>query len=386
MNVRILTLHAFYQVLGGEDVSHRTEVAHLRERGHDVEDLTVDNASLARLSTPARLRATVSNAAAGARVAEAIARFEPEVAYVNNLFPGWSGEAIAACTRAGVPVVRVLRNYRFACVSGNLFREGRFCDACVGHSGLPGIVHGCYRDSRATSAVATLARRADRAASDGIEWIAISEFVRAQAIRAGLPGERVSVRPNLTLPTADLPEPSPATASSPAATVLYVGRDSAEKGLPVAIDALRILRDGGSEATLEVAGAARDDAPDGVTFLGQVPHGEVSGLMARAAVLVVPSVWPEPFGRVVIEALAAGTPVVAAASGGLAELAGDGVDLVETGSAAALARGLERALAADRAAARVTARERYARDFAPEVWYSRTMEAVSRARHRKDGA
>ena len=48
------------------------------------------------------------------------------------------------------------------------------------------------------------------------------------------------------------------------------------------------------EATLEVAGAARDDAPDGVAFLGQVPHGEISALMTRAAVLVVPSVWPEP--------------------------------------------------------------------------------------------
>lgn len=373
--MRILTLHAFYQVLGGEDVSHRTEVQHLRDRGHDVHDLTVENGALASLSTARRLRVTVSNPHSASAVNEAIAAHRPDVAYVNNVFPGLSSSVVRACRDAGIPTVRVLRNYRFACVSGNLFRDGEFCDACVGGSGLAGIRHACYRGSHATSAVATLARRADRIASANVRWIAISEYVKTQAMRAGLPAHSIGVRPNLTLPAAGA---SPTATDAP--TVLYVGRDTVEKGLPLLLDAFARLREGLPAARLWVAGARRDDAPDGVTWLGQVPHGEVARLMASADVLAVPSVWPEPFGRVVIEALAAGTPVVAAASGGLAELAGPAVAMFVPPDAAALAAALRHTLEQDRTLTRALARERYAADFSPDVWYDRTMEAFAQAR------
>jgi glycosyltransferase involved in cell wall biosynthesis len=67
---------------------------------------------------------------------------------------------------------------------------------------------------------------------------------------------------------------------------------------------------------------------------------------AAATVGVVPSVWPEPFGQVAVECLAAGTPVVVTATGGLADIVRDGVEglLVPPADPEALARALDRVL------------------------------------------
>lgn len=374
---RILALHAFYQVPGGEDQVHRTEVAHLRERGHEVLDVTVENAQLATLGTAGRLRATVSNPATAAMVAEHLREFRPDVAYVNNVFPGLSGSVIEACRAHGVPVVRVLHNYRFACVSANLFRDGKFCDSCVGNPGVAGIVHGCYRDSRAVSAVATLARRVDRKASAGAHVIAISRYVRDVAERAGMDAARITVRPNLTVPGDASPADSDA---APREVVVFAGRDTPEKGLPDLLTAFALLRERRPGALLQIVGpeAPRELTP-GIQWLGRLPHREVTALMAGAGAVAVPSVWPEPFGLVAVEALAAGTPVVAAASGGLAELEGDAVRLHTPGSPQSLADALDATLALPRADAAQSARARYATDFSPDTWYRLTIEAFAGA-------
>lgn len=395
-HARILALHAFYQIPGGEDQVHRTEVDHLRERGHEVLDLTVENAALAQLGTASRLRATVSNPATGALVAQAIDRFHPDVAYVNNTFPGLSASALDACRRARVPLVRVLHNYRFTCVSANLRRDGEFCDACVGDVGertvsakigLPGILHGCYRDSRAISAVSTAARIADRRASRGAQVIAISGYVRDIAIRAGLDPVRITVRPNLTLPSPATPAPTgsePNTPAPTAPTIVFAGRDTPEKGLPVLLDAFARLRKRRPDARLQVIGPEHDepgpgDALPGVEWLGRLPHDQVTARMAAASVVAVPSVWPEPFGLVAVEALAAGTPVVASASGGLAELGGAGVTLHAPGDAADLAARLDEALEGTRDDARIVARARYDADFSADTWYRITLRALGAA-------
>jgi glycosyltransferase involved in cell wall biosynthesis len=63
---------------------------------------------------------------------------------------------------------------------------------------------------------------------------------------------------------------------------------------------------------------------DGIVATGALPHDEVVELYTEADVVVVPSIWKEPFPRVILEAMAAGRPVVATRSGGIPELVEDG--------------------------------------------------------------
>jgi glycosyltransferase involved in cell wall biosynthesis len=135
--------------------------------------------------------------------------------------------------------------------------------------------------------------------------------------------------------------------------LLFVGALQPRKDPLLAIEALDLsnadLRlvvvgpDKGSEQDARRA-ASRLGVADRVEFAGHVERDELASLYRGAQALVFPSRY-EGFGLPVVEAMACGTPVVAAAAGAVPEVAGDAAILVEPGNAAALAGGIERALA-----------------------------------------
>lgn len=115
--------------------------------------------------------------------------------------------------------------------------------------------------------------------------------------------------------------------------IVYVGRLSPRKGVDVAVDALRVLRERGVDARLDLVGAvftgyewyeqqlraqvARSGLVDRVVFHGFQPS--VWSALERSDVAVVPSRLEEPFGNTAVEAVLAGRPVVVSAIGGLVE-------------------------------------------------------------------
>jgi glycosyltransferase involved in cell wall biosynthesis len=115
--------------------------------------------------------------------------------------------------------------------------------------------------------------------------------------------------------------------------LLFLGRLHPDKGVHLAIDAARA-----AGLPIVVAGKCTEPVeleylrthveprlgPD-VTLLGPVDANEKRTLLARAAALVFPIVWDEPFGMVMIEAMACGTPVVALRRGSVPEVVVDGV-------------------------------------------------------------
>jgi glycosyltransferase involved in cell wall biosynthesis len=129
--------------------------------------------------------------------------------------------------------------------------------------------------------------------------------------------------------------------------VLFVGDATHDKGIEVLLDAHRRL---GESPPLVVIGRPLSGSlaahPEGVVVLGTRPHGAVLCALRRAAVAVVPSLCPETFGLVALEAMSMGTVVIAARSGGLAELVVDGVTglLTPPGDSKALAAALRRVL------------------------------------------
>jgi glycosyltransferase involved in cell wall biosynthesis len=140
--------------------------------------------------------------------------------------------------------------------------------------------------------------------------------------------------------------------------VLFVGRLVATKGPDVLLRAMAIP--GGAAGSLTILGdgpertrlaALASELGVAVEMPGGADRDGIATAMRRAAVVVVPSTYPEPLGLVAIEAMAAGAIVVASSVGGLAESITDGVNgfLVEAGDPAALAAAIERAsrIAAD---------------------------------------
>jgi phosphatidylinositol alpha-mannosyltransferase len=141
----------------------------------------------------------------------------------------------------------------------------------------------------------------------------------------------------------------PVQASGP--TIFFCGRHEQRKGLAVLLEAFaKLPADArlwiGSDGPDSTALRARFSGDDRISWLGRIDDAEKFGRLRGASVFCAPSLHGESFGVVLIEAMAAQTPVVASALDGYRNVATDGVDslLVEPGDATALASALARAL------------------------------------------
>ena len=195
-------------------------------------------------------------------------------------------------------------------------------------------------------AIATLVRRSSvrrRRAADLL--LPISEYIAEVSGLTGGP-DPYEVLPNFAPdPVAD---PAAGTLALPDEPFLMAAGDqSNDKGAGVLLDAYSRLT-GAPPLVLLGRNIDIDPAqlPPGVRALGPVAHDEVLAAWRRALIAIVPSVLPEAFGLVALEAMQAGRPVVASRSGGLAEVVDErsGV-LVEPGDAGALADALGALLA-----------------------------------------
>jgi glycosyltransferase involved in cell wall biosynthesis len=220
-------------------------------------------------------------------------------------------------------VIQTLHNYRLLCPVALFFRDGRVCEDCMGKAvPWPGVVHGCYRGSRAASGViATMltVHRALRTWTEMVDvYVALTEFARDKFIEGGLPAGKIVVKPNFVAP-------DPGQGPGGGGYALFVGRLAPEKGTGTMLAAwdrlgtripLKIVGDGPLRDRVMGAAARQSN----VEWLGHMPVADVHELMGKADMLVFPSQWYETFGRVAAEAFAAGTPVIAANIGAVAEL------------------------------------------------------------------
>jgi glycogen synthase len=172
-----------------------------------------------------------------------------------------------------------------------------------------------------------------------------------------LPLDKIDVIPNGVDASVWLPPKPPPVRGADGPVVVTWGRLQYEKGFQTLIACLAGLRRKVPGATLVIAGtgtfgedlrrlATDHGVADAVRFAGFVPDAELRGLLHRASAVAIPSLY-EPFGIVALEALAAGAPLVATRTGGLAEILGDGkaAVLVEPGDPVAAADALAQVLA-----------------------------------------
>ncbi len=202
-------------------------------------------------------------------------------------------------------------------------------------------------------------------------------------------GGRIEVVPHGV--DTDLFSPVAEPAAEPAGggpVVGFIGALTLQKGIDTLLEALArltvparalIVGDGSERKRLE-ARSLRPDLAGRVEFAGSVPHRRIPELLRRMTVFVLPSVslpgLEERFGRVLLEAMAAGIPVIASDSGEIPRVVGNAGIIVPEGEPEALARDLDELLACPERVADLgrRARERVERTYSWEVVARRTFE------------
>ncbi|WP_178361916.1 glycosyltransferase family 4 protein [Mycolicibacterium hippocampi] len=285
--------------------------------------------------------------------AEIIRHFRPDVIHVR----GWIlYSVLGPAHRAGVPVVASAHDHGQVCSTKIMLHHGSSlcsgpelgkCISCArSHYGLKGIPlaaglhqlgsrrHREVAQWTATSSALAARGSAPRPADRGVMTV-IPTFIDDDLL-ALASDERTAERPDF------VPQTGP--------YLFYAGALGAYKGVDVLLDAHARLRADGIKVPLVLAGLPRDDFPleerPGVVVATNIPQQAVVAAWRHAIAGVVPSVVPEGFGRVAVECLAAGTPCVVSALGGLLDIVTDEIDglHVPPGDAAALAGAIRRLL------------------------------------------
>lgn len=350
--MRILLVHSYYRLRGGEDVVFEAEANMLESFGHEVFRYTRRNEDLVAQGRLANFKNTIWNREVADDITRLIRSQRIDVAHFHNTFPAISPLSIRAAHRAGAVTVQTLHNSRPLCAAGVCYRDHQPCTACIGKTfALPAIQHACFHDSRmATSAVVlkNLVHRAKKTFQNYLDVaIAPTKYVRDRYVSSNFPFAPIVVKPHFI-------DVELATGAGRGGYALFVGRLSEEKGLRTLLEAwpklrghlpLKIIGKGPLENEVRdvAANSLRHDQNNppcnAVEHLGQLDQHSVYDAIGDAAVLILPSHCAESFGRVVIEAYAKGTPVVCANQGGQAELVHPGVGgTFQSGDADDLAR------------------------------------------------
>lgn len=349
--MRILHVARYGSVKGGAETYIAAACRGLRAAGHVV--------ALAYGTDPDDARPEVAGgygiptltqpggAPDGRALSDAIERFVPDLVHVHVPDLPW----VAATAARHAPVLLAVHDHILNCPVGTKYWAAwkRACTVapgpwCLGYN----VVAHC---GSLKANVTLRPYRIWRGANAGARPHAIQVFsahMRDALARAGLDPARIGVTP---YPVPPLAAPRPVDDDDPRPVVFAAGRLNKEKGFHQLIDALAHVR---TPAHLVIAGSGHEraalehraaTAPGGhrVTFLGWASPQALSGWYERAALVVVPSMWPEPFGIVGLEAMAHARAVVAFDSGGIREWLTDGENgrLIPAGDVGGLGRAVD---------------------------------------------
>ena len=316
--MRVILLHNRYRLQGGEERAVADLQALLAARGDGVEliERSSDAAGHARAA-----HGMLVGGLDPEQIAAAVRRTRAEVVHAHNLHPLLGYRALAAARAAGARTVLHLHNFRLFCAISVAYRDGGICFRCRGRDTLPGLRLRC-RGSLAEAAVyaAGLSRQQPRLLEHADRIAVVSDATADRLAALGVPRGRMTTLPNFVASDRFAATSHAAEGSY----ALVAGRLVEEKGFDTAIAACRI-----AGVPLVVAG----DGPDAdrlrglaagadVRFSGRLSETELAEVRGEAALVLAPSRWEEPCPYAVLDALAAGVPVLTSGRGGLPELVG----------------------------------------------------------------
>ena len=335
---KVLVVHNYYQIPGGEDTVVANEIKLLEDHGHEVLLYSRNNTELKTFSKVQKLLlpiTTVFNPKTYKEVKKIIKEKNIDIVHVHNTLNLVSPSVYYAARSCKVPIVQTIHNFRLLCPAATLYRDGHICEECLQKGILCSLKYNCYRGSKLQTLACVLTSKIHRAMGiyKKINYICLTEFNKNKLLEINngkrkkliLP-KQVYVKPNFTF------EELECSNAEDGKYYLFVGRVEKIKGMDVLIEAFSNL----PEETIVIAGKGTEleyyqeqmvqRNLKNVSFLGFQKKEQVQELMKNAKAMIVPSQWYEGFPMTIVEALSAGTPVIGADIGNISSLVKQGVN------------------------------------------------------------
>ena len=326
---RVLIVHNYYQIPGGEDTVVANEKRLLEEHGHEVTLYTRHNSELKKLSKVEKLLlpvSTVFNVRTYREVKRLITEQKIDVVHVHNTLNLISPAIYYAALSKKVPVVQTIHNFRLLCPGATFFRDGHVCEECLEKGLTCAVKHSCYRGSKFQTLACVISTWIHRVLGTygKLNYICLTEFNKSKLLHLKqIKKEKVFVKPNFVQGVA-----ANISLDERENQFVYVGRLEEIKGTEILLKAWKILGSDAPKLLICGKGPLEDLAKsyiqehqlEKVQLLGFVPNDQVKEMIGVSKALILPTQVYEGFPMTIAESYACGTPVIASDLGNAGSL------------------------------------------------------------------
>ncbi|RZK20074.1 MAG: glycosyltransferase [Flavobacterium sp.] len=346
--MRILFIHTYYRLPGGEDAVVQNEMELLNSQGHTVELLAFNNQGKGLL----KLMMLPYNPFSYQKTKNKIGEFKPDIVHIHNLHFAASASVIYAIRKMKVPMVMTVHNYRLLCPSASLFHNGSlFLDSIGSKFPWSAVKNGVYQNSKIITfwlALSTYLHNIIGTYNLINKFIFLNPHSKQLFLVSSLKIDKSKcvIKPNYSIDTTFSMRPKKDS------YFLFIGRLTEEKGVLTLLKAFE-----NSSTWLKIAGIGPLQSVveeyvkrnPNIEYLKQQSRKEIGSLLDNAEALIFPSIWYETFGMTIVEAFAKGVPVITSRLGNMKVIVSDHVNglLFEPGNAIDLKLKVDESKASD---------------------------------------
>ncbi len=345
---RILIVHNYYQIPGGEDTVVANEQRMLEKHGHETFLYSRNNSELNTLSKIQKMClpfSTIFNIKTYREVKRIIKEKRIDIVHVHNTLNLISPSVYYAALRCKVPVVQTVHNFRLLCPSAVFYRDGHVCEDCVKYGLWCAVKHKCYRNSRIQTLACVVNTKIHRITGiyGKINYICLTEFNKKKLLQLKqIKKQNVYVKPNFTREDIfkDMSKEISRGISKEMMVYekrknqfVFVGRLDKLKGINLLLKTWGMIEK--NEAKLIICGTGpmeewcrqyiKKNRFQNVVMKGFISNLEVKQLLAESRALIFPTQWYEGFPMNILESFSVGTPVICSDFGNADDIVMEGI-------------------------------------------------------------
>lgn len=330
---KILIVHNYYQIPGGEDIVVKNEKSMLEKNGYRVTLYTRKNSELNDLNLFRKLLipfATIFNCRTYFDIKKIMKEQGIDIVHVHNTLNLISPSVYYAARACGVPVVQTIHNFRFLCPNGTFYRKGHICEECIQKGLSCAVKYGCYRDSRLQTLLCVINTKIHRLTGiyGKITYICLTEFNKKKILELKqIKEEAVFIKPNF-VEGAEKIIPGEERKNQ----FIFAGRLDQLKGIGLLLEAWKQMEGEAPKLIVCGTGPMEEWCREFIRqnqlhaeLKGFVSNAEVRRLIAESRALILPTQWYEGFPMSIVEAYSVGTPVLGSDIGNVGSIIQDGI-------------------------------------------------------------
>lgn len=330
---KVLIVHNFYQIPGGEDIVVANEKQMLEANGHEVILYTRHNSELKSFSKFQKILlpfSTIFNLKTYHDIKKIIREEKIKIVHVHNTLNLISPSVYYAALHSHIPVVQTIHNFRLLCPGATFFKNGHVCEECLNKGLICSIKNKCYRGSRIQTLACVVSTYIHRCMNiyGKLNYICLTEFNKEKLLcLKQIKEENIYIKPNFVT-SAKVVVPYKDRANQ----IVYVGRLEEIKGMDVLLEAWKIMGKDAPKLLMCGTGPLEEwcrtyideNCLNNVEMLGFLPNEQVRAIVGNSKALVLPTQVYEGFPMTIAEAYAAGTPVIGSDLGNTGSLIQNG--------------------------------------------------------------